>query len=90
MFSNSMYQPWKGKQVQFFVQDQDYFYIQNIQLIQLQELELKSKLAQNLFSFTSMGGESKIKETDKGQSGICKIDGNEYDEWEYFRKYSSS
>lgn len=39
---------------------------------------------------TCMGGESKIKETDKGQSGICKIDGNEYDEWEYFRKYSSS
>ena len=39
---------------------------------------------------TCMGGESQIKETDKGQAGICKIDGNEYDEWEYFRKYSSS
>lgn len=39
---------------------------------------------------TCMGGEEKIINSDTGQSGICKIDGKEYDEWEYFRSFSSS
>ncbi|MBS3087794.1 DUF333 domain-containing protein [Candidatus Pacearchaeota archaeon] len=32
------------------------------------------------------GGESKIKTNEDGsQSGLCIIDGQEYDDWEYFR-----
>jgi len=36
-----------------------------------------------------MGGSLEIK-TDEtgGQYGICKVDGNEYEEWEYFRTMS--
>lgn len=32
-----------------------------------------------------MGGELEIRENDNGQYGVCKIEGKEYDEWEYFR-----
>lgn len=34
---------------------------------------------------TCMGGELEIGENDQGQYGVCLIDGQEYDEWEYFR-----
>ncbi|OGM17658.1 hypothetical protein A2V56_04665 [Candidatus Woesebacteria bacterium RBG_19FT_COMBO_42_9] len=37
-----------------------------------------------------MGGEEKIVNSSLGQSGVCKIDGNEYDEWEYFRRFAPS
>lgn len=33
-----------------------------------------------------MGGNYETKENPQGQYGICKIEGKEYDEWEYFRK----
>jgi len=33
-----------------------------------------------------MGGETKIKETATGQRGLCIIEGETYDEWEYFDK----
>jgi len=35
---------------------------------------------------TCMGGELEIRENDQGQYGVCKIEGKEYDEWEYFQK----
>ncbi len=39
---------------------------------------------------TCMGGELETRENDQGQSGVCLIDGQEYDEWEYFRKMNPS
>lgn len=32
-----------------------------------------------------MGGDLEIRENDNGQYGVCKIEGKEYEEWEYFR-----
>jgi putative hemolysin len=37
-----------------------------------------------------MGGELEIRENDQGQYGVCKIEGKEYDEWEYFQKMAPS
>jgi len=34
-----------------------------------------------------MGGQEETRENDKGQYGICIIDGKEYDEWEYVKKF---
>lgn len=36
---------------------------------------------------TCMGGELEIRENDQGQYGLCKIDGSEYDEWDYYRSW---
>jgi putative hemolysin len=37
-----------------------------------------------------MGGKEKILDDGSGQSGRCNIDGKDFDEWEYFRSFSSS
>jgi putative hemolysin len=39
---------------------------------------------------TCMGGVEKIVNGSTGQSGVCKINGKEYDEWKYFRSFSPS
>lgn len=39
---------------------------------------------------TCMGGEEKIVNGSDGQTGVCIINGREYDEWEYFRSFSAS
>lgn len=39
---------------------------------------------------TCMGGKEKILDDESGQSGRCNIDGKDFDEWEYFRSFSSS